>query len=85
MVPPPQELLGETRDAFPAPWNVFDAMQEVADLVESARAKDITTNYLRTSFFDANERVAAMKIFLPVIEGAATQKGYLPPHKTGCW
>jgi hypothetical protein len=74
---PPVDTPYAGQDGLPEPWNTFDAMWLVAELLEDPASRTFVGNLKRTDFFSSQNRVNQLKNFLPGIEAAARSKGYL--------
>jgi len=64
-------------DGLPEPWNTFDAMWLLADLLDNPDVQAFVKRFNRTDFFSWENRVKQLKSFLPIVEAAAIKKGYL--------
>ena len=76
---PPMHSVLTDYDSFLNPWNVYDAMDRVAELLNSKDAKAFVDQYKRTDFFAAQTRVAAASNFLAIVN--RTQEKAAPPKK----
>lgn len=72
----PQNDLIPDRDAFPEPWNVYDLIFEASDFFGSEAARQIVTKTVRTDFFSATQRIYQVSLVLPLLDQAATKKGF---------
>ena len=74
---PPVDTPYAGQDGLPEPWNTFDAMWLVAELVDDPASRTFVSDLKRTDFFSFQNRVSQLKNFLPGVEAAGRRKGYL--------
>lgn len=78
---PPARTIYSESDSFPSPWNVFDAMDLVAELLNSKDGKALVARHARTDFFKVGPRLTAVSRFLKIVEAETAEKELPLPKK----
>lgn len=79
---PPIDQPYRDHDGLPEPWNTFDGMWLLAEQLDDSGARAFVGNLKRTDFFSTSNRVLQLASFLPIVEAAATKKGFVKPSQS---